>query len=148
MDFSISQEIDVELEEKSSIIADLSCQLKEFFLIRNYGKDINHFYIGVICVKPEGEMFFKVRKPRYKAVDKVKLLEGKTINLIGVYGYYVKLDFEEFVAASEVECKNILAQEILRSLSCLDFLPRKIKDFNKDLFKQDIEKFFKSKKLI
>jgi hypothetical protein len=147
MDFSLTQESNLEGDKNIQLI-EFSNSLKEYFIIKSYGEDLNHFVIGIICVKPEFETFFKVRKPRYKAIDKIKLLDGNTVELIGVYGYDIKLNFNEFVSATETESRKILAQEILNSLSNLEDLPKKVKDFDKERFKEDIEQFFKSEKLI
>ncbi len=147
MDFSLTQESNLEGNKNIQLI-EFSNSLKEYFINKSYGEELNHFLIGIICVKPEFESFFKVRKPRYKAVDNIKLFDGGTTELIGVYGYDIKLNFEEFVSANEIESKKILAQEILNSLSNLDALPKKVKDFDKERFKADMEQFFKSEKLI
>lgn len=150
MNFGISQEIDVEAEEKSSVIIFLSHKLKGYLSDRDYGQDVQNIFIGCICVKPrEGyEEWFKIRKPRYKAIDKIKLLDGNTVELIGVYGYDIKLNFNEFVAATETKSRKILAQEILNSLSNLDALPKKVKDFDKEKFKSDMKTFFKEQDLV
>lgn len=147
MDFSLTQESNLEGVKNKQII-DFSNSLKEYFINKSYGEGINHFLIGIICVKPEFESFFKVRKPRYKAIDNIKFFDGNKTELIGVYGYDIRLNFEEFVSASETESKKILATEILNSLTNLDVLPKKVKDFDKERFKEDIEQFFKSEKLI
>lgn len=146
MNFGISQEIDVEAQEKSSVIIFLSDKLKGYLSDRDYGQDVQNIFIGCICVKPrEGyEEWFKIRKPRYKAIDKIKLLDGNTVELIGVYGYDIKLDFDVFVSATETESRKILAQEILNSLSNLDALPKKVKDFDKEKFKSDMEQFLRN----
>lgn len=146
MNFGISQEIDVEAQEKSSVIIFLSDKLKGYLSDRDYGQDVQNIFIGCICVKPrEGyEEWFKIRKPRYKAIDKIKLLDGNTVELIGVYGYDIKLNFDEFVSATETESRKILAQEILNSLSNLDALPKKVKDFDKEKFKSDMEQFLRN----
>jgi len=147
MDFSLTQESNLEGDKNIQFI-ELSNNLKDYFSNKNYGTELNLFLIGVICVKPEFESFFKVRKPRYKAVDRIKLLDGNVTELTGVYGYDIKLNFEEFVSATETESKKILAQEILNSLSNLDKLPKKVKDFDKERFKSDMEQFFKSENLL
>lgn len=98
--------------------------------------------------RPGYEDWFKVRKPRYQAISKVKMLDGNIKEQRGVFTYDVKLDFETFVSATEEGSRKILAIEILNSLFNLDALPKKVKDFDKERFKEDIEQFFKSEKLI
>jgi hypothetical protein len=147
MDFSLTQESNLEGDKNIQLI-EFSNSLKEYFISKSYGEDLNYFVIGIICVKPEFETFFKVRKPRYKAFDKINLLDGNTAELIGVYGYDIKLNFDEFVSATETESRKILAQEILNSLSNLEALPKKVKDFDKEKFKSDMKQFFKEHDLV
>lgn len=145
MVFGITQDIDAEAESKSVLINSLSSLLKSYFSNKEYGKGIEHFFIGVICVKyrPGYEDWFKVRKPKYKVVDKIKMPDGRVNELQGVYSYDIKLDFERFVNSSDDESEKLLASEILNSLSHLDALPKKVKDFDKERFKADMEAFFK-----
>lgn len=150
MNFGISQEIDVEAQEKSSVIIFLSGKLKGYLSDRDYGQDVQNIFIGCICVKPrEGyEEWFKIRKPKYKEIEKIKLLDNSIKEFKGAFSYDIKLNFDVFVKNTDVENKKMLATEILNSLSNLDALPKKIKDFDKERFKEDIEQFFKSEKLI
>lgn len=147
MEFSLTQESNLEGEKNKQII-EFSNSLKEYFFNISYGEEINHFLIGIICVKPEFEQFFKVRKLRYQAVSKVKLLDGNILEQRGVCTYDIKLNFAKVVSAKDEESKKILAQEILKSLSNLEALPKKVKDFDKERFKEDMEQYLKSEKLI
>ena len=150
MNFGISQEIDVDAQEKSSLIIFLSDTLKEYLSKRDYGQDVQNIFIGCICVKPrEGfEEWFKIRKPKYKEIEKIKLLDNSIKEFKGTFSYDIKLNFDEFVSATETESRRILAQEILNSLSNLDALPKKVKDFDKEKFKSDIEQLFKEHDLV
>lgn len=147
MDFSLTQESNLEGDRNKQLI-ELSNSLKDYFREKNYGDELNHFLIGIICVKGEFESFFTVRKPKYKAVDRIKLFDGNTTELIGVYRYDIKLNFEEFISTTETEGRKVLAREILNSLSNLDAIPKKVKDFDKEKFKSDMETFFKERDLV
>ena len=113
-----------------------------------YGQSIQNFFIGCICVKqrPGYEDWFKIRKPKYKDVDKIRLLDGSLKESYGVFSYDIKLNFETFINTTEEESKRLLASEILTSLPNLDALPKKVKDFDKERFRTDIEQFFKEQK--
>jgi hypothetical protein len=150
MNFGISQEIDLEAQVKSSVIILLSDGLKEFFKKRDYGRDIQNVFIGCICIKErEGyEDWFKIRKAKYKGTEKIKLLDNSIKELIGVFSYDIKLNYEVFLENTDLENKKLLAQEILNSLTNLEALPKKVKDFNKDQFKLDMVTFFNEQKLI
>jgi len=149
MEFGITQEIDVEAERKSNLITALSNLLKSFFVRKGYGIDIEHFFIGVICIKdrPGYEDWFKVRKPRYKAIQKTKQFDGQIKESHGVYSYDIKLDFEQFVTSSDAASQQLLISEILKSLTHLDNLPKKIKDFDKEQFKHDLSSFLKESEI-
>jgi len=147
MEFGLTQEIDAEAESKSVLINSLSSLLESYFSNKEYGKGIEHFLIGIICVRsrPGYEDWFKVRKPKYKAVDKIKMPDGRVNELHGVYSYDIKLDFERFVNSSNNESEKLLASEILNSLSHLDALPKKVKDFDEERFKSDLQEFFQER---
>ncbi|WP_417266376.1 Imm44 family immunity protein [Brumimicrobium sp.] len=150
MNFKISQEIDLEAKEKSLIILFLSDKLSEYLNKRDYGRGVQNFFIGCICVKPrEGyEEWFKIRKPKYKELVKIKLLDNSIKELKGVFSYDINLNFDVFVNNTDIENKKLLASEILNSLSNLDNLPKRVKDFDKEKFKSDLEFFFKDQNLI
>lgn len=147
MNFNISQETGLE-GDKNLIVITLANELNKYFSSRDYGKSIQHYFIGLICVKPEFDTFFKIRKPKYKENEKVKLLSGDTKELKGVYSYDIKLNFQQFINSTEEQSKALLAREILKSLTNLNALPKKVKDFNKEQYKADMEHFFKEQQLI
>lgn len=150
MNFKISQEIDLEAKEKSLIILFLSDKLSEYLNKRDYGRGVQNFFIGCICVKPRGgyEEWFKIRKPKYKELVKIKLLDNSIKELKGVFSYDINLNFDVFVNNTDIENKKLLASEILNSLFNLDNLPKRVKDFDKEKFKSDLEFFFKDQNLI
>jgi hypothetical protein len=155
MNIGISLEIDIEAQKKSVLINDLSETLKMFFLSRYYGEGILNFYIGCICIKtkPGYEEWYKIRKPRYKNLTLIKDVGrvGNNVEIKNSFSIDMKIDNEEynnFISSSDIESKRILASEILKSLSNLDALPKRVKDFDKEQFKADMEKFFKEQGLI
>ena len=56
--------------------------------------------------------------------------------------------YDKFVTGTVEESEKILATEISNSLSNLDLLPKKIKDFDKERFRADMQQFFKEQKLL
>jgi hypothetical protein len=62
--------------------------------------------------------------------------------------YDIKLDFEIFSKASDIDAHKILANEILQSLSVLDGMKSKIKYFDIERFKNDLELYVKSEQLL
>lgn len=53
--------------------------------------------------------------------------------------------YEDFVDSSNEESVKILAKEIINSLSNLESLPKKIKNFDRKTFKNDFRTFFEEK---
>ena len=146
MNFAITLETDSEAQNKSRNIISLSVSMKEYFKEKEYGNAINNFYIGCICVKlrPGYEEWYKIRKPIYKESPKVESLDGNVKELTGVFSYDIRMDYQLFMSASDEDCTKLVASEILKSLSNLDALPKKVKDFDKTRFKADMEYFFKN----
>jgi hypothetical protein len=52
-------------------------------------------------------------------------------------------EYEEFISVSDEESKKILENKIIESLENLDKLPKKVKDFDKKTFKNDLLVFLK-----
>ncbi|MBI3519892.1 MAG: hypothetical protein HY062_11110 [Bacteroidetes bacterium] len=140
----------IEISNESEFINDFSDKLKQHFENRNYGKDIRELVIGVICVSANYEPFFKVRKPGY-IKDKKKIISQYTkveYNVERLLEYDIKLDFETFKNGTEAECRRLLAKEILNSLSVVESMKSKIKDFDLEKFKADLESYLKEQKLV
>ena len=53
-------------------------------------------------------------------------------------------DFEALLIANNDEIDAILACHIFKSLNLLDKLPKRLKDFDKEGFKRDVEALFRS----
>jgi len=143
MNFGLTFEINLSIEKRKLFIG-LSDKLTNYFVRKNYGSDIEHLFIGVISVRPEFDQFFKIRKLKYKNIHKTKLLDGGIKELKCFVSYDIKLNFEDFVSVTNEESMNLLMNEIIKSLSNLDTLPKKVKNFDKDKFISDLMQFSKN----
>ena len=126
--------------------------MKSFFKEKEYGT-INHYLIVCQAVKtiPGFEKFSSVPRPIFKETQWFRKLDGTKEQLLGVYSYGVKFDFEEydqFVAASDEEAERMIAQKVIDSLSNLDRLSKKAAGFDKERFKSDLIWLFSQHKLI
>ena len=150
MNFGLAVTITPEVQGKSIIIHSLSDDLKFFFKNKDYGNDVKSYTIGVHCQNvPLGfEKFSKLPKPSYTKGKKTINPDGIPFTLEDSFEYSIKLDFETFKNNTDEECSKLLAGEILNSLSVLDDMKGKIKDFNTERFKADLENYFKEKGLI
>lgn len=100
------------------------------------------------CTPIGFEKFSKLPKPNYTKGKKVINPDGIPFTLEDNFEYSIKLDFETFKNGEDEECSKLLAREILQSLNVLDIMKGKIKDFNTEKFKEDLENYFKEKELI
>lgn len=154
MEFGITQEVDNKSGDKSYLVQKISDNLENFLKNRSYGEDVETFLIGFVAIKtkPGYEEWYKERKPKYIDYRLTKSrLTGLPLETIKQYSYDIKFDYElydEFVNGTEEESCKLLARKILDSFSHLDKLPKKIKDFDKEKFKSDVEEFFKSNNLL
>jgi len=145
MKFSISLTIDSRSKAKSDLIHDLSKKLAIFFENRTYGEDIQDYIIGFTCVfTPEGfKNIFTKKKPTYVA-DKTSTnrFSGEKIRLFKMFIDNITIEedeYEDFVSGSDYDSLQLVKSKILESLSNLDKLPKSVKDFDKERFKEDMK---------
>lgn len=154
MEFAIVQNTDTKSYLKSNLVQEISNDLQLLLKNKTYGADIQTFLIGFLAVKtkPGYEDWYKAKKPKYVDYKQSKnRITGELMEIFKNYGYDIKFDnelYDEFVQSSDEESKKLLAKEILKSFAYLDKLPKKVKDFDKEKFTVDIERFFRKKGLI
>lgn len=150
MEFGLSEYVSVEISKKSYLITSLSEDIKDFLKDKEYGESLNSLFIGIICVSPQFETFFKSRNPKYTKNKKTFISKTTKVKyaIENCLEYDVKICFEEFNNGLEVDCRKLLANGILQSLKVVEGMKVKIKDFNFEEFKADLEKYFKEKELI
>lgn len=126
-----------DLSSKSKAIQNYSDKLKEFFKPKHYGDGLKDIYIGIICVSPEYESFFKPRKPKFTK-SKTEVIDGLNTIYDHVFECDVKLDYESLKRANYEEMLRIISTELI---SVIDMLKNKrIKDFDVDRFQKDFKK--------
>lgn len=143
MKLALAQYTSVEIVNQSSFITPFSDNLKTHFKDKHYGNDLIEIVIGVICVSPGFEPFFKPKRPQYIKDKKTFKTDGFSYDVEKSLGYDIKLDFEKLKNGTELERMQQLAFEIISSLSIFDKMKTKIKDFNFEKFKVDLEAYFK-----
>lgn len=146
-------EFDHGLWDKSVFVDHLSKEvLKNAFATRDYGKDVQEICIYIVLIKsqPGFERFFQPRRPKYIEHNESKDLPFSEENpLVWDKRFHIEIRFDgkvydDFVAADENQAKHILARETLRALDLLDKLPKRLKDFDKEAFRADVQKLYQS----
>jgi hypothetical protein len=147
MKFELTVEVSEGVADKTRLIHKLSGTLFAHFADKHYGNDVIQIYIRIICVAPEFDWFSTIRKPRYKFFGK-HVRDGVEIVEDRVFSFSVKIDYETFKNQTDEENNKMLASKILGSLSNLDALPKKVKDFDKERFREDMRTFLEAQKLL
>ncbi|MEO4005276.1 hypothetical protein [Flavobacterium sp. CAU 1735] len=153
MELKITLEIDSAAQHKAATINSLSQELNSFFEDKNYGEDIQSILIGCICVKTKMgyEDWFKIRKPNYISYKKTKnRLTGVEMEISKTLECDFKLDdelYDSFVLSNDEEGVKMILIEMIKAFEQSIELPKKVKDFNKDLFLSDIKLFYNTSAL-
>lgn len=139
MNVGLSAEISAGIE-RSSAIYSLSQHLAQHFQGRHYGDDVEELAIGIICVAPEFDFFFKVRGLKYIA-NKNITHDGISIQIYKSLSYDVKIDYPAFLVRSEADRVALLARSLVDSLSIFTKVPKKVKQFDVSRFQYDMTAF-------
>ncbi len=154
MNFEIVvNELDEEISDKLPLVKELSTLTNKFYSDKFYGNGLKSLRLILILIKTKQgyEEWFKARKPKYTEHNVLETFSGQKIEINKEFAIEYRIDndiYDSFFKATDEKSKKILATEILNSLSNLEALPKKVKDFDKEQFKEDMEQFFKSEKLI
>jgi hypothetical protein len=133
MEFGITLEIDSQASSKAEIIQNFSDELSKLICSHSFGVDVEQIIIGFICILtvPGYEEWYKERKPRFTKANKT-------------FCFDIKVDgqkYESFVQGNNNSSRIFLATEILGALTKIDKIPKHVKDFNRDLFKEKITEY-------
>lgn len=146
--------LDKDAQTKSRLINNLFVDLNAFVKNKDYGSGILEYLVICQIVNPPVgfEHLHKDFKPKFiEHKSLTNRITGEPLVIEKQFSYSIKINgekFDEFIESTDEESEKLLAIEFLNSLSYLDMLPKKIKDFDKEKFKSDMEQFFKEQKII
>lgn len=145
MQFDITLKIDEPARPRQPLIESIKRELQDFFKDRDYGKDILQYNLLIICVGKNFDHLFPVNKPTYvdHKVSKNRFT-GESIEMNKLFINEVKMsspEYEEFLHSGEEDVRKLLARKIVGSLDNLESLPKKVKDFDKQRFKTEMQHF-------
>lgn len=144
MNFNIALTMDTRAGIKSHILSNLSIYLKKSFKDKDYGADLLNYTLGYTSVQgPEGyEHFFEKKKPLYVSDRTTKnRFSGEQHHMYKLFIDSIVIEpdqYEDFVSGTDLHSLEIIKAKILESLSNLDRLPKKVKDFDKERFRIDM----------
>jgi hypothetical protein len=138
MEFALTQEVSEAIINNgvSGHIHDVSTHISKFLRARDYGSDLSTLYIGIICVGPEFEFFFKVRKPKYKKGKVVTIEDGRPYEATDALVYDIKLNYNNYLIASQKEVIKMLSVELRNSFVVFNSIS--IKVFDREKFERDV----------
>ncbi|MFI1770292.1 hypothetical protein [Thalassobellus citreus] len=139
MTFGIAQYTNL-TQEQNNWINDLSIDFKSFFENRNYGKDLNELYFGLITVKPEFDQFFKKKRPVYRPGERTSYVDGIEIKSNNCAEIKCKLDFGKVSELKKTELIEKVCEELLAESESLTRMS-KLKNFDFKSFKSDFENY-------
>lgn len=124
--------------------------LDDFFSTKSYGKDVEEIEIAAILVKmlPGYEDWHRPKRPKYYDY-KFSQLFPENPPVIYNKRFVIQIRFsnevyDRYLKSTGDELDAIIAQEFYRALDLLDKLPKRLKDFDKEGFKRDVETLFRS----
>jgi hypothetical protein len=134
-------------QEQNSWINDLSIEFKSFFENKNYGKDLNELYFGLITVKPEFDQFFKKKRPVFRPGERTSYVDGIEIKSNNCAEISCKLDFREVSEFKKAELIEKVCGELIIESESLNRLS-KLKEFDFKSFKSDFENYMIEKRYL
>ena len=125
--------------------------LENTFVERDYGADVQNVAILIILIKtrPGYEKWFNARKPKYiEYTSGYSLLTGEPVFWEWKKRFVIEIRFDgelfdKFIEADDEQAKCILAKESHKALDLLDKLPKRLKNFDKERFKEDVANYYK-----
>lgn len=133
---------------KYNLVQELSRSLNLYFQHKDYGEDVKSIEIGLLMTfTREGyEDWYKPRRLAYIRYKKSKhKLTHEIIEIEKTLKYEIKLTDQQisnYWGSENRLSKETLIDEILRSLSVFDKLPKAVKDFDVERLKNDLNTFF------
>lgn len=118
MDLGLALYISNDLTSKSKIIQDYSDKLSTFFDQKHYGNGLKSISIGIVCISPEYESFYKLQNPKLTK-SKTVLIDGLKTIYDHVFECNLKLDYESMKHSNSEVMLKIIATELTKIIDLL-----------------------------
>ena len=131
---------------KQSVIMELSEELKEYYIDRQFGESVQEILFGLIIVldRPGYEEWHQPRRPRYINKDVKSRLTGEILQIRKHLSMEMRLSQDvigDILAATVNDAKSILIKIISVHLKSIRKLPAGAHDFSIKDFISDLDKF-------
>jgi len=133
----------VELGSFSLEWINLSVEADEITSQKNYGNVIDTLYVGLICVNPRFDTFFKVRKPRYfkELIRTDEHDMASTMVESRSFEMEIKFDYHKMVQSDIGYSNRIIVKSIIDSIPLI-LRFKNLKAFEAIQFEADLSQLF------
>lgn len=139
MKFRLVFTLDKDLKYLHSTLNDFALHIEKEFKELSFGEDVQEIYVGIQCVSPKFQSFFKLRKPKYVHKKMSYEKEGVQFEFCKMFEYEIQADFNELLNTPEKKVIEKISRLILESSNIIkDEI--KIKKFDFDLFQRKLLK--------
>jgi hypothetical protein len=143
-----------EIQDKKSKIVDKLVKDFNIYIQKKEYYGINDFVVKLYIKLPRENVdhLYKMYKPKF--IEKKVLRNPHTNEIFELnkyFDYSVMITdslYFIFLEGTDTESKKIIARAIYNSFSKLDYLSKKVKEFNLKKFKNDLQQFFVERNLI
>lgn len=149
--YSVNYDERIYYRVKPRVLSFGKTYLNAFLYDKDYGADVKEIALQISFVEEEVKSFTHIYRPKYYDFY---TQPKSNICLSAIPETYIKrfwIDskispevFRELLTASDEEIDAIIARHFYKSLDKLDLLPKRLKHFDKEGFKRDVENLFKS----
>lgn len=105
---------------------------------QQYGNGLLTIYVGWICLTPEYEPFFKLRKPKFYQNKEMSVV-GRCFFLVNALEYEIKLDYTIIHSFTLDQFELFIEKQLITSLISTIKGNKKITELNADLLFKDLE---------
>jgi hypothetical protein len=134
MNVGLSLEIDGSIDDMSDVVTEIDRRLKECFIGKAYGQDVENLIIGVILTSPDVDHLHPASPLLYRKRVRYEIPTMEFANLIE---YYVRPSFNVFAQLNVFQAKSYLCRLLVESLVMLDSHRASFPNFDLMRFKDD-----------
>jgi hypothetical protein len=119
MSIGLGLNLSPDLAGRGAVLARLSQHLGKGFSDRTFPKGMEKIAIGIICVDPRFDFFFKPKPPKLTK-NKIHKEGGMETQLGDVFEYEIKLDYAKAKTLNEDQFIEFVKKALLDSFETID----------------------------